>query len=72
MVYILECLKPVVLTSDLHINFNISFPLKWGIIVDVGLASYPIDSVRRGMMITSGEAVKYKSSMDAFHHEEYV
>nr|GFC27233.1 ADP,ATP carrier protein 1, mitochondrial-like [Tanacetum cinerariifolium] len=30
-----------------------------------GLASYPIDTVRRRMMMTSGEAVKYKSSMDA-------
>lgn len=65
-------LKLVVLTSDLQINFNTSFPLKRGIIVGVGLASYPIDIVRRGMTITSGEAVKYKSSMDAFHHEEYV
>ncbi|KAG2653554.1 hypothetical protein PVAP13_1NG461900 [Panicum virgatum] len=31
-----------------------------------GLASYPIDTVRRRMMMTSGEAVKYKSSLDAF------
>ncbi|KAE7995310.1 hypothetical protein FH972_000124 [Carpinus fangiana] len=29
-------------------------------------ASYPIDTVRRRMMMTSGEAVKYKSSFDAF------
>ncbi len=28
-----------------------------------GLASYPIDTVRRRMMMTSGAAVKYKSSM---------
>jgi solute carrier family 25 (mitochondrial adenine nucleotide translocator), member 4/5/6/31 len=28
-----------------------------------GLASYPIDTVRRRMMMTSGTAVKYKSSM---------
>ncbi|KAG0323587.1 ADP,ATP carrier protein 2 [Podila horticola] len=31
-----------------------------------GMASYPIDTVRRRMMMTSGEAVKFKSSMDAF------
>ncbi|KAF2319493.1 hypothetical protein GH714_016407 [Hevea brasiliensis] len=30
------------------------------------LASYPIDTVPRGMMMTSGEAAKYKSSLDAF------
>ncbi|KAF6162583.1 hypothetical protein GIB67_003129 [Kingdonia uniflora] len=34
----------------------------------VGLASYPIDIVRRRMMMTSGEAVKYKSSLAAFKH----
>ncbi|PPD79332.1 hypothetical protein GOBAR_DD23735 [Gossypium barbadense] len=31
-----------------------------------GLAYYPIDIVRRRMMMTSGEAVKYKSTMVAF------
>ena len=31
-----------------------------------GLASYPIDTIRRRMMMTFGEAVKYKSSLDAF------
>ncbi|KAL1802607.1 hypothetical protein ACET3Z_031254 [Daucus carota] len=30
------------------------------------LASHPIDSVRSRMMMTSGEAVKYKSLIDAF------
>ena len=29
-----------------------------------GLISYPIDTVRRRMMMTSGEAVKYKGSVD--------
>lgn len=31
------------------------------------LASYPIDTIRRRMMMTSGEVVKYKSSLDAFN-----
>ncbi|RVW71342.1 Pentatricopeptide repeat-containing protein [Vitis vinifera] len=31
-----------------------------------GLAYYPIDTARRRMMMISGEAVKYKSSFDAF------
>lgn len=30
------------------------------------MASYPIDTVRRRMMMTSGEAIKYKSSLEAF------
>ena len=44
-----------------------SFLLGWGITIGAGLASYPIDTVRRRMMMTSGEAVKYKSSLDAFN-----
>lgn len=47
-------------------SFFASFALGWLITNGAGLASYPIDTVRRRMMMTSGEAVKYKSSMDAF------
>lgn len=32
--------------------------------ISAGLVSYPIDTVRRRMMMTSGEAVKYKGSID--------
>merc|ERR1711915_889528 len=60
-----DSLKPVVLTGDLQNNFLASFLLGWGITIGAGLASYPIDTVRRRMMMTSGEAVKYKSSLDA-------
>lgn len=61
-----DSLKPVVLTGGLQDSFLASFVLGWGITIGAGLASYPIDTVRRRMMMTSGEAVKYKSSMDAF------
>jgi len=47
-------------------SFVGSFFLGWGITIAAGLASYPIDTVRRRMMMTSGEAVKYKSSIHAF------
>ncbi|KAG6551837.1 hypothetical protein Mapa_006655 [Marchantia paleacea] len=40
--------------------------LGWGITIGAGLASYPIDTVRRRMMMTSGEATKYSSSAAAF------
>jgi len=40
-----------------------SFFLAWGITITAGFASYPIDTIRRRMMMTSGEAAKYKSSM---------
>ncbi|KAK8537216.1 hypothetical protein V6N12_043389 [Hibiscus sabdariffa] len=61
-----DSLKPVVLVGGLQDSFLASFLLGWGITIGAGLASYPIDTVRRRMMMTSGEAVKYKSSMDAF------
>eukprot|EP00246_Nothoceros_aenigmaticus_P015166 TRINITY_DN616_c0_g2_i1.p1 TRINITY_DN616_c0_g2~~TRINITY_DN616_c0_g2_i1.p1 ORF type:complete len:402 (+),score=41.49 TRINITY_DN616_c0_g2_i1:26-1207(+) len=61
-----DSLKPVLLTGNLENNFLASFFLGWGITIGAGLASYPLDTVRRRMMMTVGEAVKYNSSMDAF------
>jgi len=61
-----DSLKPVLLTGKLQDSFFASFALGWVITNGAGLASYPIDTVRRRMMMTSGEAVKYKSSFDAF------
>jgi solute carrier family 25 (adenine nucleotide translocator) protein 4/5/6/31 len=61
-----DSLKPVVLTGSFKDSFVGSFFLGWAITIAAGLASYPIDTVRRRMMMTSGEAVKYRSSMHAF------
>jgi solute carrier family 25 (adenine nucleotide translocator) protein 4/5/6/31 len=61
-----DSLKPVVLVGDLQNNFLASFLLGWASTIGASLTSYPLDTVRRRMMMTSGEAVKYKSSMDAF------
>jgi len=61
-----DSLKPVVLQGSLQGSFLASFFLGWAITIGAGLASYPIDTVRRRMMMTSGEAVKYTSSMHAF------
>ncbi|XP_073154864.1 ADP,ATP carrier protein 1, mitochondrial-like [Henckelia pumila] len=61
-----DSLKPVLLVGSLQDSFLASFLLGWGVTITAGLASYPIDRVRRRMMMTSGEAVKYKSSIDAF------
>lgn len=61
-----DSFKPVLLVGSLQDSFLASFLLGYGVSVGAGLASYPIDTVRRRMMMTSGEAVKYKSSMDAF------
>jgi len=59
-----DSLKPVVLQGALANNFFASFLLGWGVTITAGLASYPLDTIRRRMMMTSGEAVKYKSSFD--------
>merc|ERR1711936_819109 len=42
----------------------LSFLLGWGVTIGAGLMSYPIDTIRRRMMMTSGSAVKYKGSLD--------
>lgn len=63
-----DSIKPVILTGDLADNFLASFLLGWTITTGASLASYPIDTVRRRMMMTSGEAVKYNSSIHCFTH----
>jgi solute carrier family 25 (adenine nucleotide translocator) protein 4/5/6/31 len=61
-----DSVKPVVLVGSLEGSFLASFLLGWTVTTGAGIASYPFDTVRRRMMMTSGEAVKYKSSFDAF------
>ncbi|KAF8043318.1 hypothetical protein BT93_A1609 [Corymbia citriodora subsp. variegata] len=61
-----DSLKPVVLVGKLQDSFIASFLLGWVVTIGAGLVSYPIDTVRRRMMMTSGEAVKYRNSIDAF------
>jgi len=60
-----DSLKPVVLVGALKGNFLAAFALGWAVTIGAGLASYPLDTIRRRMMMTSGQAVKYKSSFDA-------
>merc|ERR1712036_115803 len=41
-----------------------SFFLGWAVTIVSGLMSYPIDTIRRRMMMTAGTGVFYKSSID--------
>jgi len=59
-----DSLKPL-LPAQYRTSFLATFLLGWAITIGAGLASYPIDTIRRRMMMTSGEAVKYTSSMQA-------
>jgi len=61
-----DSLKPL-LPGTLKDSFLATFLLGWGITIGAGLASYPLDTVRRRMMMTSGEATKYTSSLQAFN-----
>jgi len=45
-------------------NLAVSFAVGYAVTVTAGLMSYPIDTIRRRMMMTSGQAVKYKNSLD--------
>merc|ERR1711972_1072988 len=57
-----DTLKPVLLGDNP--NATLSSFLGWAITIVSGLASYPIDTVRRRMMMTSGGGVKYNGSID--------
>jgi len=57
-----DSLKPILLGENASVL--LSFLLGWGVTITAGLMSYPIDTIRRRMMMTSGSAVKYKGSID--------
>jgi len=57
-----DSLKPILLGDNASVF--LSFILGWGVTITAGLMSYPIDTIRRRMMMTSGAAVKYKNSLD--------
>ena len=54
-----DSLKPVVLTGTLKNNFLASFLLGWVVTTGAGIASYPLDTIRRRMMMTSGEKGRF-------------
>ena len=53
-----------ILPRNIQDSFLISFGLGFFVTNAAGFASYPIDTIRRRMMMTSGQAVKYKGSLD--------
>ena len=59
-----DSLKPMLLQENASMAHT--FLLGWGVTICSGLAAYPLDSVKRRMMMTSGEKVKYAGSMDCF------
>ena len=60
---IFDSVKPI-MPAAYKDNLLVNFLLGWTVTVTAGLASYPIDTIRRRMMMTSGEGEKYKGSID--------
>jgi solute carrier family 25 (adenine nucleotide translocator) protein 4/5/6/31 len=56
-----DSLKPAL--GPLKDSFIANFLLGWAVTIAAGIASYPLDTIRRRMMMTSGEAVKYSGSI---------
>ncbi|PPQ76126.1 hypothetical protein CVT26_011657 [Gymnopilus dilepis] len=59
-----DSIKPVVLIGPLEGSFIASFALGWTVTTVAGLCSYPLDTIRRRMMMTSGSNVHYKGIVD--------
>merc|ERR1711948_130946 len=58
-----DTLKPLLIGGK-DSSVVASFLLGWAVTVTAGLMSYPIDTIRRRMMMTSGGGAKYKGSID--------
>lgn len=55
-----DSLKPLLLTENS--SWLQTFLLGWAVTVTSGVVAYPLDSVKRRMMMTAGEEVRYASS----------
>lgn len=63
----------IIMFELLQDNFFASFFLGWGVTTVSGICAYPFDTLRRRMMLTSGQSVKYRNTLHALreiiHHE---
>ncbi|CAN1840002.1 ADP,ATP carrier protein ER-ANT1 [Linum perenne] len=62
---IYDTVKPILLVGSLEGNFLASFFLGWSITTVSGVCAYPFDTVRRRMMLTSGQPNKYRNAVHA-------
>lgn len=60
-----DSIKPVLLVGPLEGNFLASFLLGWSVTTGAGVASYPLDTIRRRMMMTSGEVSRNLNPLGA-------
>ncbi|GAB2276700.1 ADP,ATP carrier protein ER-ANT1 [Dionaea muscipula] len=62
---IYDTMKPVVLVGPFEDKFFASFLLGWCVTTISGVCAYPFDTLRRRMMLTSGQPFKYRNSIHA-------
>ncbi|GJW83224.1 ADP,ATP carrier protein ER-ANT1 [Tanacetum coccineum] len=60
-----DTMKPIVLIGSLQDNFVASFFLGWSVTTFSGFCAYPFDTLRRRMMLTSGQPIKYRHAIHA-------
>ncbi|KAI3726832.1 hypothetical protein L1987_66638 [Smallanthus sonchifolius] len=60
-----DSLKPIVLIGPFQDNFVASFFLGWSVTTFSGFCAYPFDTLRRRMMLTSGQPIKYRNGIHA-------
>ncbi|XP_073295488.1 ADP,ATP carrier protein ER-ANT1 [Primulina huaijiensis] len=63
---IYDTMKPIVLVGPFKDNFLASFFLGWSVTTVSGVCAYPFDTLRRRMMLTSGQSLKYRNAKHAF------
>lgn len=63
-----DTIRDTLLVGNLRGNFIASFAVGWMCTTGAALAAYPLDTIRRRMMMTSGEKVRYRSFIDAGRH----
>ncbi|KAH7105244.1 ADP,ATP carrier protein [Auriculariales sp. MPI-PUGE-AT-0066] len=60
-----DTVKETFLTGKLRGNFLAAMLVGWGCTTTAAMASYPLDTIRRRMMMTSGTKTHYKNFFDA-------
>lgn len=55
-----DTIKPIVLSANS--DWIYTFLLGWAVTIVSGISAYPLDTVKRRMMMTAGQEVKYSSS----------
>ncbi|KAG1767924.1 mitochondrial carrier domain-containing protein [Suillus occidentalis] len=63
-----DTIRDTLLAGNLRGNFIASFAVGWMCTTGAALAAYPLDTIRRRMMMTSGEKVQYRSFIEAGRH----